>query len=155
MRQIVLDTETTGLEPEQGHRIIEIGCVEMINRRLSDSRMRTLLVGDDAGKPRLVLLDEIHLYEARDGAGNLCGDLNISSNTIENCTVGIFLDKVNGVEIADNGIGTCSDGIIVNDSGNVQVYWNSISGNHLGLDLGSCTDLKIFHSSIDFFADRC
>lgn len=35
MRQIVLDTETTGLEPEQGHRIIEIGCVELINRRLS------------------------------------------------------------------------------------------------------------------------
>lgn len=35
MRQIVLDTETTGLEPEQGHRIIEIGCVEMVNRRLS------------------------------------------------------------------------------------------------------------------------
>lgn len=35
MRQIVLDTETTGLEPEQGHRIIEIGCVELINRRLT------------------------------------------------------------------------------------------------------------------------
>jgi len=34
-RQIVLDTETTGLEPSQGHRIIEIGCVEMINRRLT------------------------------------------------------------------------------------------------------------------------
>jgi len=33
MRQIILDTETTGLEPEQGHRIIEIGCVEVINRR--------------------------------------------------------------------------------------------------------------------------
>ncbi|NIQ13293.1 MAG: DNA polymerase III subunit epsilon, partial [Candidatus Dadabacteria bacterium] len=33
MRQIVLDTETTGLEPKQGHRIIEIGCVEIINRR--------------------------------------------------------------------------------------------------------------------------
>jgi DNA polymerase-3 subunit epsilon len=35
MRQIILDTETTGLEPEQGHRIIEIGCVELLNRRKS------------------------------------------------------------------------------------------------------------------------
>jgi DNA polymerase-3 subunit epsilon len=35
MRQIVLDTETTGLEPAEGHRIIEIGCVEIIERRLT------------------------------------------------------------------------------------------------------------------------
>ena len=35
MRQIVLDTETTGLEPSQGHNVIEIGCVEMIKRRLT------------------------------------------------------------------------------------------------------------------------
>ena len=34
-RQIVLDTETTGLEVNQGHRIIEIGCVEMVNRRIT------------------------------------------------------------------------------------------------------------------------
>ena len=33
MRQIILDTETTGLEPELGHRVIEIGCVEVVNRR--------------------------------------------------------------------------------------------------------------------------
>ncbi len=35
MRQIFLDTETTGLEPEQGHRIIEVACVEMVNRKLT------------------------------------------------------------------------------------------------------------------------
>lgn len=35
MRQIVLDTETTGIDPKQGHRIIEIGCVELINRKLT------------------------------------------------------------------------------------------------------------------------
>jgi len=35
MRQIVLDTETTGLETAHGHRVIEIGCVEMVNRRLT------------------------------------------------------------------------------------------------------------------------
>ncbi len=35
MRQIILDTETTGLQVESGHRIIEIGCVELINRKLT------------------------------------------------------------------------------------------------------------------------
>lgn len=35
MRQIVLDTETTGLSTAQGHRVIEIGCVELVNRRLT------------------------------------------------------------------------------------------------------------------------
>ncbi len=35
VRQIVLDTETTGLDPAQGHRVIEIGCVELIQRRLT------------------------------------------------------------------------------------------------------------------------
>src|SRR3990167_1082747 len=37
MRQIVLDTETTGLKVEEGHRVIEVGCVEMINRKITGS----------------------------------------------------------------------------------------------------------------------
>jgi DNA polymerase-3 subunit epsilon len=35
MRQVILDTETTGLSTKQGHRIIEIGCIELVNRRLT------------------------------------------------------------------------------------------------------------------------
>lgn len=45
-RQIVLDTETTGLEPSQGHKIIEIGCVEMVNRRLSGNNYHQYLQPD-------------------------------------------------------------------------------------------------------------
>ena len=45
-RQIVLDTETTGLDPRQGHRIIEIGCVEMINRRLTGNNYHVYINPD-------------------------------------------------------------------------------------------------------------
>ena len=45
-RFIVLDTETTGLEPRDGHRIIEIGCVEVINRRLSGNNFHQYLNPD-------------------------------------------------------------------------------------------------------------
>ncbi len=43
MRQIVLDTETTGLSPEEGHRIIEIGCVELIDRKLTGNRFHVYI----------------------------------------------------------------------------------------------------------------
>lgn len=43
MRQVVLDTETTGLEVEQQHRIIEIGCVEIFNRRLTGRKFHQYL----------------------------------------------------------------------------------------------------------------
>lgn len=46
MRQIVLDTETTGLEPSEGHRIIEIGCVELINRKLTGNNFHQYLQPD-------------------------------------------------------------------------------------------------------------
>ena len=45
-RQIVLDTETTGLEPSQGHRVIEIGCVELNNRRLTGNNYHQYLQPD-------------------------------------------------------------------------------------------------------------
>jgi DNA polymerase-3 subunit epsilon len=46
IRQVVLDTETTGLEPSQGHRIIEIGCVELIGRRITGNHFHYYLNPD-------------------------------------------------------------------------------------------------------------
>lgn len=78
MRQVVLDTETTGLEPAGGHRIIEIGCVELVNRRLTGHHYHQYLQPDreiDAGalevhgisnefladKPRFIEVAEVFL----------------------------------------------------------------------------------------------
>lgn len=57
MRQIVLDTETTGLEPQQGHRIIEIGCVELVDRRLTGDNFHQYLQPDREIDPGAV---EVH-----------------------------------------------------------------------------------------------
>jgi DNA polymerase-3 subunit epsilon len=46
LRQIVLDTETTGLDPQQGHRIIEIGCVEIVQRRLTGKHFHRYIKPD-------------------------------------------------------------------------------------------------------------
>ena len=46
MRQVVLDTETTGLSVAQGHRIIEIGCLELVNRRLTGREFHRFLNPD-------------------------------------------------------------------------------------------------------------
>ena len=43
MRQVALDTETTGLSPQQGHRLTEIGCVEIIDRKITGKRFQTYL----------------------------------------------------------------------------------------------------------------
>ena len=43
MRQIFLDTETTGLDPAQGHRIIEIAAIEMINRQVTNNQFHTYI----------------------------------------------------------------------------------------------------------------
>ena len=56
MRQIVLDTETTGLSPAQGHRIIEIGCLELVDRRLTGREFHVFIHPDreiDEGAQRV------------------------------------------------------------------------------------------------------
>ena len=46
IRQVVLDTETTGLNPQDGHRIIEIGCVELVNRRFTNNTFHVYINPD-------------------------------------------------------------------------------------------------------------
>lgn len=56
MRQIVLDTETTGLSTAEGHRIIEIGCIELVNRRITGRNYHRFLNPDrdiDEGAERV------------------------------------------------------------------------------------------------------
>ena len=56
MRQVVLDTETTGLSTAQGHRIIEIGCLELVNRRITGREYHRFLNPDrdiDEGAERV------------------------------------------------------------------------------------------------------
>ncbi|MFT0533265.1 DNA polymerase III subunit epsilon [Castellaniella hirudinis] len=51
MRQIVLDTETTGLEPEKGHRVVELACVEIMNRQVTDQHLHLYLNPDRDSDP--------------------------------------------------------------------------------------------------------
>jgi DNA polymerase-3 subunit epsilon len=51
MRQIIFDTETTGLDPAQGHRIVEIGCVEIVNRTPTGNNLHIYLNPDRDSDP--------------------------------------------------------------------------------------------------------
>ena len=57
MRQVILDTETTGLDPSEGHRVIEIGCIEMVNRRLTDRTFHVYINPEREIEPEAI---EVH-----------------------------------------------------------------------------------------------
>lgn len=86
MRQIILDTETTGLEPSRGHKIIEIGCVEMIDRKLTGNHFHVYL------NPR---------REIDEGAIEVHGITNefLQDKPLFNDVVDDFLSYVKGAEL--------------------------------------------------------
>lgn len=86
MRQIVLDTETTGLEPGQGHRIIEIGCVELQDRRITSNNLHLYIHPDreiDAGAAEVhgitleKLKDKPKFDEIAESLRNYLGDAEL------------------------------------------------------------------------------
>jgi len=86
MRQILLDTETTGLETSQDHRIIEIGCVELIDRRITDNSWHHYINPDreiDAGAFEVHGISNESLQD-KPRFGDIAQD---------------FLDYINGAEL--------------------------------------------------------
>ena len=116
-RQIFLDTETTGLSPESGDRIIEIGCVEMINRRLTGRHLHFYInperpnhedavrihgLTDEflADKPVFAaLVDEILDYcrGAEIIIHNAAFDIGFLNAELKRLNKGLFTDHVGGV----------------------------------------------------------
>ncbi|MDP6436349.1 MAG: DNA polymerase III subunit epsilon [Gammaproteobacteria bacterium] len=105
MRQVVLDTETTGLDWEHGHRVIEIGCIEILNRRQTENSFHCYLNPersvDEAAREVHGLSDEDLADKPffRDIAGAFLGYLGDAELVIHNASFDLgFLD--NELEIA-------------------------------------------------------
>ena len=92
MRQIVLDTETTGLEVERGHRVIELGCVELVNRRRTNRTLHHYLQPDREIDPGA---QEVHGISAE----MLVGKPRFAEVARE------FLDFVEGAELIIHNAG--------------------------------------------------
>ena len=86
MRQIILDTETTGLEVSRGNRLVEIGCIEMVQRRLTGSNFHRYL------NPQRVM---------EDGAREVTGITEdfLSDKPLFETVVEDFLDYIRGAEL--------------------------------------------------------
>lgn len=83
MRQVVLDTETTGLSPQQGHRLTDIGCVEIIDRKITGNTFQTHLnpereldarAAQITGLSYSMLKDKPKFKEIVDGLTDFIGD---------------------------------------------------------------------------------
>ena len=121
MRQIVLDTETTGLEPSQGHRVIEIGCVELANRKLTGNNYHQYLQPDresDEGALQVHGITTEFLKDKprfADIVGDLLDYLKGAELIIHNAPFDVgFLD--NELSLAGEQYGELSDHCIITDT---------------------------------------
>jgi len=121
MRQIVLDTETTGLEVRQGHRLIEIACVEMVERRLTGRHYQTYLnpdrAIDDGARQVTGIADEFLLDKPRfaEVVNEFLAFIDGAELVIHNASFDVgFLDA----ELArlDTGVGRIADRCSVLDT---------------------------------------
>ena len=99
MRQIILDTETTGLSPKNGDRLIEIGCVEMVNRKLTGNNLHLYINPQRQINPEAIAVHGITNEELLDKplftevAGEIIDYLTGSQLVIHNAAFDVgFLD---------------------------------------------------------------
>lgn len=99
MRQIVLDTETTGLNPRTGDRIIEVGCVELVNRRLTGNNFHRYINPERDSDPGALAVHGLSTEFLSDKqkfdeiAGELCSYISEAEIIIHNAPFDVgFLD---------------------------------------------------------------
>ncbi len=121
MRQVVLDTETTGLEPTEGHRIIEIGCVELVDRRITERRFHRYLRPDRELDPGAVEVHGITLEQLKDSprfpevAAEFLAFVRAAEVIIHNAPFDVgFIDHE--LRLADGGWGRLQDHCTVVDT---------------------------------------
>ena len=117
MREIVLDTETTGLSPDNGDRIVEIGCVELINHVPTNNTYQVYLNPEkdmDPGAEKVhgltneFLLDKPKFIEIADSFLEFIGDSNLIAhnadfdiNFLNSELVRAKKDKINNDRVVD------------------------------------------------------
>jgi DNA polymerase-3 subunit epsilon len=121
MRQVILDTETTGLEVRQGHRLIEIACIEMVERRLTGRQYQTYLnpgrAIDEGARQVTGIEDEFLLDKPRFGdvAEEFLAFIDGAELIIHNASFDIgFLDAE--LTLLANGAGRIGDRCAVLDT---------------------------------------
>jgi len=113
MRQIVLDTETTGLEPSHGHRIIEIGCVEIINRRITENTYHQYIQPDRE-------IDE-GAYEVHGISNEFLADKPRFKDVVED-----FMSFVNGAELVIHNA-PFDVGFLNHELAKLEPVWGKVS----------------------------
>ena len=120
-RYLVLDTETTGLEPRQGHKIIEIGCVEVIERRLTGNNYQQYLNPEREIDEGALEVHGISLAELEDKptfeqiADDFLAHIRGATLVIHNAAFDVgFLNHELG--LLDRGLGTIADYCEVEDT---------------------------------------
>lgn len=120
MRQIVLDTETTGIDPQAGHRVIEVGCVELLNRRFTGRTFHSYL-----NPEREIEAEAIRVHGL---TNDFLADKPLFSQVAQD-----LLDFIEGAELVIHNA-AFDVGFINAEFSRIRTDWDSVQGHCTVLD---------------------